>query len=213
MILQLKNYRIISYLFTLVLFIGLACSSDDNTMDDDGILPGASSFSMKLDGELWKADETQIITIGGPEWWEEEDEEIYLVTISATKYLDNTNDPDNSEVFGITIVVPVDKFNDPKGIYNAPPPDAMNEVGYSWGNFISSTNTITYISIDPSDELRVVGNTRVTGFEIGSQFMFGEGYVGLAGTFEYELFGLDANSENIISIKATEGSFQIANQF
>lgn len=213
MLLQMKRYRLTSLLLTLVLLVGVACSSDDDSNDEGGILPGNSSFTMKLDGQSWSADEVHIITMGGPEWWGEEDDELYFVTISATKYLDGNIDSENAEVFGITIVVPKDKFTNPKDIYTAPPPDAMNEAGYSWGNFISSTNNTTLISIDPTDEFRNVGNTQITGFEIGNSSILGEGYVSLSGTFEYELFGYDVNTEGRISREATEGHFNITKLF
>lgn len=77
---------------------------------------------MKLDGVPWKADVVYITTAGGPDWWEGDDEKLYVVTISATKFLNGPEDTENVEYLGIAIIVSEDGFTNPKGNYPAPPP-------------------------------------------------------------------------------------------
>ena len=205
--------RFVRYIFTLVIFIGLACSSDDNVVDEDNLINGNSSFTVNLDNEQWSADMVYITTTGGPDFWEEDDDRFYFVTISAIKFLGDFEDSENAEFFNITFIVPEHKFSDPKGTYLAPPPETSDEAGYSVGHYATTTDNISFISIDPLDDSRFVGKTNITGFEIGSQTLLGEGYVSLSGTFEYELFGWEANTGEFIKKEAKEGSFQITNQF
>ena len=211
---QSKTYRLFSCLLLLILVVSVACSSDDNTLgDEDHLIDGSGYFSMKLDGEVWSADVAYISTIGGPEWWDEDDEHLYLVTINATKYLDDSEDSENAEIFAITLVISEEKFTNPKDNYLAPPPDNNDEAGYSWAHYASTTDNISFMSLDPSDESRLVGSTTITDFKIGNQSFLGEGYVSLSGNFEYEVFGWDQNSDEFIRKKATEGSFNVTNPY
>lgn len=206
--LQINKFRIFSYLLPLVLFIGFSCSSDDNTIMEDDPISGESSFTMKIDGEPWGAHVAHVQTYGGPEWWEEGDEEVYLVAISASKHEDGTDGAEVEETFTIHIFVDPSDFNNPIGVYTVPPSTDM-QAGAAAAYY--TTKNTSFLSVDPENENRKVGEVAITSFELGQQIALGMGYINLTGTFEFEIYGANITTGALLNRTITEGSFNIKN--
>lgn len=207
--LQINKYRIFSYLFSLALLINLSCSSDDNTIIEDNPISGETSFTMKIDGENWRADVAHVLTYGGPEWWEDEDEELYLVAISASKHEDTTDDSEVVETFTIHVFVDPSDFNNPRGVYTVPPTSTSGQAGTAAAYY--TTSNTSFLSVDPENENRKVGEVAITSFEVGEQITLGIGYIDLTGTFEFEMFGGNTTTGEPLNTTVKEGSFSVIN--
>lgn len=206
---QIKNRSLVSYLFTLLLLIGVACSSDDNRADEENPL---SKISFKIDGEQWHAEDAIVQTLGGTDW----EEEVYLVNITGTRGIDDTTAVTEVETFTLHFYIDPSNFNNPRGIYPVPPPDNdnMDEPGYAIATYTKEGSELIYFSVDPADEARKVGEVTITGFEIGQQMILGKGYVNLSGTFDFEMFGVNKNTGALNGkIEIKSGVFDVKTPF
>ena len=202
------TYRFFSYLFILVLFVGLACSSDDNTIpDDDEPLSGESNLTMKVNGESWVADEAHSVGLGGELAWEETEEGGALpVWINAVRYLDDSESSHNTENLTIHMYFDLANFYSPKGTYPIPPPvydEDLESVGFAEAIYYSPTNTYTANS-DHYDPSRSLGEFKITDYKIESYMVY-ELYTRLVGTFEVTLFHIESEE----TIELTEGRFNL----
>ena len=207
--LQVTTYRFVRYIFTLVIFVGLACSSDDNTIEDEDVIIGDSGVTMKINGELWNSDIAIVQTWGGQEM----EEDYIMIVINAMKYIGDSDDEENMEGLVINIYLNVSDFTNPKGKYLVPPPPNDLEVpGYAAGSYTSMTNAINYYSFDPDNEQRKVGEVNITDFKISENEHLNPliKYASLKGTFEFEMMGVNRNTgEYSGMINVTEGKFNI----
>ena len=204
--LQTTKYRFIRYFFTLALFVSLACSSDDNTIEDEEEL-SVGTFTMKIDGELWTADEAYVSSVGGEEVWGEEDEEVYYVWITANKDLVGSNGEEDFESMVIGMALDPSSFFSPNGNYSFPPPDveaALGTVGYAAAAF-NRVSTAYAATPDLYNSSSNLGTLRITGFEIGQYLIYSDAYTQLSGTFELSMM----NAYEFGSIEITEGRFNV----
>lgn len=203
--LQKTTYRFISYLFTLVLFVGLACSSDDNTVEDE--LP-TGALTMKIDGELWTADEAYVSGFGGEEVWGEEEEELYLIWIYAIKYLDDTENDMIAETLNIGMFLDPSMFQSPNGTYPIPPPNDETDlmtVGYASAT-LQTQSSVYAATSDLYEEYESLGTLRITDFKIGQYFIYSDVYTHLSGTFELSMMDIYGSG----GIEITEGRFNLS---
>lgn len=204
-----KRYHIISIaIIAFVVVVFTSCSKVDDVKD----LIGSSGMSMKVDGANWKSSMTTLFT----EEHETSDMgEYYLVYISGSRIIEKNSatEDDLAESMGLYINIPASKFRNPKGTY--PIIIKETEVSHAWGVFGSSTDirdATTYVSGDPQDRDKAVGMLEITGFEIGSQSVLGqgtntEGYTKLSGNFQLEVYPMVGTGSKL---KITEGKFNLS---
>lgn len=184
-----------------VLLLG-ACSSDDNSTKDEGPLLSHASLTMKIDGVPWSTDYAIVQTNMG----EATEDEYVMITITGVNHIGDSDT--DFETFGIHIFVDNSDFNNPKGIYLAPPPFDEN-IGYSFG--LWQVEDVHYVSVDSNDPLRKVGKMEITDFEIEERSVGGLIYTSLSGTFEFEMWGTDMETGGQTgNINITEGRFNIS---
>lgn len=195
-----------TYFIPIILFLFAALASSCNKDDDPGKQEVNSSFTMKINGAPWGAYLTSLYT----EEHENDDYgKYYHVMISGT-WASGDDDNASAEAMGMYVLIPADKFRNPKGIYRI----RKEELGSTWAIFSASTNirdASTYASVDPTNPEKDLGTLEITGFEIGLQSVLGqstgtEGYTRLSGKFQMELFPVE-NSTDKLSI--TEGKFDL----
>lgn len=198
-----KNTYFIPVVLLLLATLTFSCKKDDG----GGKQETNSGFTMKVDGAPWGAYLTTLFT---EEHEDDTDGKYYHVMINGTWAADEGDDDAQVEAIGIYVLIPADKFRNPKGTY----PIRQEEVGRAWALFSTSTDirdATTYASVDPNNPGRNLGELEITGFEIGMQSVLGqstgtEGYTRLSGKFQMELYPVEENADKL---NITEGRFDI----
>ena len=196
-----KKTHFIPIVILLLATLTFSCKKDDGGGKEEV----NSGFTMKINGEPWGAYLTTLFTD------EHEDDTYgkhYSVLINGTW---SSGDEDAlTEAMGIYVLIPADKFRNPKGTYTI----RQQELGKAWAIFSTSTDirdATTYASVDPNNSERNLGTLEITGFEVGVQGVLGqntgkEGYTRLSGKFQMEMFPL---AENAGKLTMTEGKFDL----
>src|SRR5690606_28932018 len=108
-----KYIRRLLFLWTIAIsLVALSACSKDSDSDDN--LTKSGGITMKVDGELWSASMTTLIS----EQQENEEFGSYqLVSIMGTRVIDNNSSEvdDIAESITIYIAIPDYKFKNPKG--------------------------------------------------------------------------------------------------
>lgn len=192
------------FLYIFLLWIIMGCSSDDDRAIDDFPLNGESELRMQVNGELWKADYTFIQTNYSIDQDSETEDDTFLITITASKYMDE--EEETGETLQLIISLNRNKFKDPRGTY---PMTIDDEVNSAAATFYKGESLIIYTSFNPEDEnASAVGEISIEGYEIGEQLFLGEGYVQLQGKFAMDLY--NAGNGEIDKLEISEGSFHIS---
>lgn len=207
-----KNNFIFSSLFFLLLVMG-SCSSDDNTIDieDDGMLNGNSTVTMKIDGETWRSNYATIVTVSDYEDNEADEADEYMVIMTASR--DNSQE-ETSETLTISIVLDTSKFSNPRGTYPFYEDESeVTSVNYAQATYIDFNNSKTFISGDPENNNNTIGEIKVTGYEIGEQMLGrGDGYIKFSGTFNMNMYTYNSD-DTPVKLEIREGSFSVEHGF
>lgn len=206
--LLVKKYNILRYLFTAVLLVGLSCSSDNGDVDD--IIIGDSSLSFIMDGKKWEADNVVIQTYAVDD--HDNAGIFHVVNIAASIGIKEDSD-DIIETFTLHFYISENNFKNPKGVYPIPPPEvdySDQQIGFGMATFASLDTNNYYFTVDPEDANRVLGEATINSFKIGEQFILGEGYLNLSGTFQFKIFGVNRDTGKLTgSTEIKSGKFDV----
>ena len=203
----MKNKKYYALIFLLIICAGI--SSCKKNTNDDGQDAGKSGVSMKINGVAWGSS---INTLFTEELAHQQFGEYYHVVVGRQR-LDTEDSESDVSAFNMYIIVPKAKFSNPKGTYQLMKENVMR-VGDAGANFTDNTaqGTHWYASYDPASPSEAVGSVEITAFEIGKQSVAGqltdiEGYTKLSGTFQMDLYPMDANWGP--PLKITAGKFDL----
>lgn len=201
------------YLLLLSVFLISACSSDDNTVEENPF-QNDFKFTMKVNGELWVADWAYTQTYYETEQDEgdlEVDDNVIGVLVTAYKFTEEEEDV--GEVLTILIGVDVDAFNNPKGSYPVSYEDIIEKANFSYVTYYKMDDESSYVSYNIEEEKDSDGEVHITDFEIGNQMFLGKGYVKLSGNFAMDLYGYSSDYEEVKKLEITAGEFQVTSDY
>jgi len=196
----------------LITSLGFPARSRDKN-NDKGLSP-KTGMSMKVDGVEWKVTMTTLFT----KEHQTDQGKYYYVYLSGSRVVGESCDPEEDfvETMGLYINIPASKFRNPKGTY--PTIIKESELGHLWCVFTSSTelrDASIYVSGSCDTIVKSTVTLEITGFEIGSQSIFGrctntQGYTKLSGNFQLDIFPMDGSGSKL---KITEGKFNLSDAF
>lgn len=205
-----KYIRRLLFLWTIAIsLVALSACSKDSDSDDN--LTKSGGITMKVDGELWSASMTTLIS----EQQENEEFGSYqLVSIMGTRVIDNNSSEvdDIAESITIYIAIPDSKFKNPKGIYPVvwQSSSKLNESTVIFGTAASLRDAEMYAPSESGQS----GTIEISSFEIGDQKVMGyptgtQGYTKLSGSFKMDLKPVGTTETNK-SLKIAEGTFNLS---
>lgn len=209
----IKNNILLIALVFFLLVTTSGCSSDDNSssIPDPGGTIGNTSVTMKVNGQNWSTNQAFAYTIPASEAEDEDEFSIqdgYLVYIHATRTVDDTPEGDEGETLGLYLHVSESQFENPKGNYNMGANGIENQ-GEAAALYLDYINNIYYGSGDVYGESNVFGSINVTDFKIGKQYVYGDGYLELSGTFEMDMYGANYITGEDELIQIRDGKFKV----
>lgn len=209
--------KALGYLFVAGLLLGLtACSKDEDELGLEEAT-GEGYISMKVNGKLWKSDLAGLTT-----FFNEEEIEggeflaVYMMGLKCEDCEDAVDPSEEVESLSINLLIPIGKYNNPKGTYMGGNLDDPNPKGESLVYYTVKREGEGvwdyYISTDALEE-GSKGKLEINDFKTGKFEFFGakmEGYTKLSGTFEYELFKAAGEDESPEKLVITEGKFLLS---
>lgn len=169
----------------------------------------SSDFSMEIDGKTWATTINNLFTEAAEH---ETLGEYYRVLVGGQRILD-TESEGHASSFNMYIIIPKDKFKNPKGTY-AIMKESETKLNQASASFVKSgeTGQVWYASYDPANPTASVGTVEITDFAIGTQKVVGqssgvEGYTKLSGTFSMDMYHIQVVPATVM--KVTKGMFDL----
>ena len=185
----------------------LSCKKDNPDPLLNDVL---GSMTMKIDGQPWSAKMAYVVTAIDPE-----EEDVFAIAISGFAH----EGEEDGEGLTIWMVLPTNKFENPKGTYDMAAVDSDWEgQGVVWAMYSKSLGTDMQQLYGTAEVDKPLGKLTITDFKIGQQTFLGEviggrAYTQLKGTFELNLTELKTDGSGLGETMAiTEGKFAVKNQ-